>query len=55
MRVVFAASSLGTQDLLFRLRDKGSLPNISEALGKYVRTNAESLIGVRFPSSEADL
>lgn len=53
--VVFAASSLGTQDLLFRLRDKGSLPNISDALGKFVRTNAESLIGVRFPGSGPDL
>ncbi len=47
--VVFAASSLGTQDLLFKLRDKGSLPNISQQLGRRVRTNAESLIGVRVP------
>lgn len=53
--VVFAASSLGTQDLLFRLRDKGSLPRISSALGRGVRTNAESLIGVRFPGSKVDL
>ena len=53
--VVFAASSLGTQDLLFRLREKKSLPRISEALGTRVRTNAESLIGVRFPGSKVDL
>jgi len=53
--VVFAASSLGTQDLLFRLREKKSLPRISEALGTCVRTNAESLIGVRFPGSKVDL
>lgn len=53
--VVFAASSLGTQDLLFRLRQKGSLPNISAALGTQVRTNAESLIGVRYPHSKEDL
>ncbi len=47
--VVLSASSLGTQELLFKLREKGSLPNISEQLGRRVRTNAESLIGVRLP------
>ncbi|MBD2858030.1 GMC family oxidoreductase [Spongiibacter sp. KMU-158] len=47
--VVVSASSLGTQELLFKLRDKGSLPNISDQLGRRVRTNAESLIGVRLP------
>jgi cholesterol oxidase len=53
--VVFAASSLGTQELLFRLRERGSLPAISSALGQRVRTNAESLIAVRFPGSTVDL
>jgi len=53
--VVFAASALGTMDLLFRLKRKGSLPQISERLGSYVRTNAESLIGVRFPGRREDL
>ena len=53
--VVFSASSLGTQHLLFSLKQTGSLPNISEALGKHVRTNAESLISVRFPGSKIDL
>lgn len=52
--VVFAASSLGTQELLFELRDRGSLPRISPALGKRVRTNAESLIGVRVPEGNVD-
>jgi cholesterol oxidase len=53
--VVFAASSLGTQELLLRLKEKRSLPRISDALGLHVRTNAESLIGVRFPGSAEDL
>ena len=53
--VVLAASSLGTQELLFKVREKGSLPRISAALGQDVRTNAESLIGIRFPGSEVDL
>lgn len=53
--VVFAASSLGTMELLFRLRTKGSLPNISQDLGKRIRTNAESLIGVRFPKGHPSM
>lgn len=53
--VVVAGSSLGTQELLFRLREKGSLPNISDALGKRVRTNAESLVSCRLPDGEEDM
>lgn len=53
--VVFAASALGTMDLLFRLKQRGSLPAISDQLGHRVRTNAESLIGVRVPHSLDDL
>jgi cholesterol oxidase len=53
--VIFAASALGTMDLLFRLKEKGSLPRISDQLGSRVRTNSESLIGVRVPHSKEDL
>lgn len=53
--VVFSASSLGTMELLFSLRAKGSLPAISGQLGKRVRTNSESLIGVRVPGCKEDL
>jgi cholesterol oxidase len=50
--VVFSASSLGTMELLFRLKENGSLPNISRQVGRRVRTNSESLIGVRIPGSQ---
>lgn len=53
--VIFAASSLGTQGLLFDLKERGSLPNISDDLGKRVRTNAESILGVRYPGTREDL
>jgi cholesterol oxidase len=53
--VVFAASSLGTMELLFHLKDRGSLPAISKQLGKHVRTNSESLIGARIPRCREDL
>lgn len=43
--VIFAGGVLGTMDLLLKLKET-SLPNLSEALGKGVRTNSESLIGV---------
>ncbi len=53
--VVLAAGSLGTQQLLFRLREQAQLPHVSAALGRNVFTNAESLIGIRYPGSEVDL
>jgi cholesterol oxidase len=53
--VVFSASSLGTMELLFRLKQKGSLPAISSQLGRHVRTNSESLIGARTPGYAEDL
>ena len=53
--VVFSASSLGTMELLFRLKDNGSLPRISDRLGKHVRTNSESIIGARVPRCAEDL
>ena len=53
--VVFAASALGTMELLFKLKENGSLPAISDQLGKYVRTNSESLLGLRIPGYAEDL
>ena len=53
--IVFSASSLGTMELLFHLKSTGSLPAISDQLGRRVRTNSESLIGVRVPRSSEDL
>jgi cholesterol oxidase len=53
--LVFAASSLGTMELLFRLRENGSLPAVSSRLGKHVRTNSESIIGARIPACAEDL
>jgi cholesterol oxidase len=53
--VVFAASSLGTMELLFRLKETGSLPRLSDQVGKHVRTNSESLIGLRVAHSADDL
>jgi cholesterol oxidase len=53
--VIFAASSLGTMELLYRLKEKCSLPAVSSQLGRHVRTNSESLIGARTPGCAQDL
>ena len=45
--VVMAAGVLGTVDLLLRAKARGSLPNLSTALGKTVRTNSEAILGVK--------
>ena len=42
-QVVFSAAALGTQNLLHRLRDRGSLPRISPRLGELARTNSEAM------------
>lgn len=43
--VVLAAGTYGTQRLLFKMRDKGKLPNLSDKLGVLTRTNSESIVG----------
>ena len=53
-QVVFAASSLGTQRLLHRMRDEGFLPELSERLGHLARTNSESILGAIAPDNSVD-
>ncbi|GAB2686513.1 FAD-dependent oxidoreductase [Nocardia thraciensis] len=43
--VVLAAGTWGTQQLLFRMRDTGVLPDISARLGVLTRTNSEAILG----------
>ena len=53
-QVVFAASSLGTQRLLHRMRDEGHLPRLSPRLGFLSRTNSESILGAIAPDTSVD-
>jgi cholesterol oxidase len=53
-QVVVSAGSLGTVDLLMRCKERGSLPRLSKALGEYVRTNSEALLGVRSRRNDVD-
>lgn len=43
--VVLAAGTLGTQRLLHRMADEGTLPRLSPRLGELTRTNSEALLG----------
>jgi cholesterol oxidase len=45
-QVVFSAAALGTQKLLHKLKDTGSLPNISPRLGELSRTNSEAVLSM---------
>ncbi len=44
--VVLSAGVLGTMKLLFKMKQEKIMPNISDKLGHFVRTNSESVIGV---------
>ncbi|GAH36655.1 unnamed protein product, partial [marine sediment metagenome] len=43
--VVLAAGTWGTQNLLHKMKDSGSLPQLSDRLGVLTRTNSESIVG----------
>ncbi|WP_395691289.1 FAD-dependent oxidoreductase [Nocardioides sp.] len=52
-RVVLAGGVLGTVELLHRCRDElGTLPHVSDELGRHVRTNSEALTAVLQPPGE---
>lgn len=42
-QVVLSGGALGTQKLLFKLRDRGRLPALSPRLGELTRTNSEAI------------
>lgn len=52
--VVISAGAVGTNTLLRRCKERGSLPRISERLGERVRTNSEALLAVTARRDEHD-
>ncbi|MGH3544253.1 MAG: GMC oxidoreductase, partial [Mycobacterium sp.] len=53
--LVLAAGTWGTQHLLFKMRDSGKLPELSDRLGVLTRTNSESIVGAGRPQVSPDL
>lgn len=47
--VVFAGGAVGTNELLANCKHQGSLPRISDRLGRMVRTNSEAVLSVLLP------
>lgn len=45
--VIFAGGAVGTNTLLASCKYSGSLPRVSDRLGELVRTNSETVVGVR--------
>jgi cholesterol oxidase len=52
--LVVAAGALGTNTLLLDMKRKGRLPNLSDHLGRYARTNSETMLGVRSLARDTD-
>lgn len=44
--IVFSGGVMGTVDLLLRCKANGSLPDLSDRLGDFTRTNSEAILGV---------
>ncbi|MGB3333752.1 MAG: GMC family oxidoreductase [Mycobacterium sp.] len=53
--LILAAGTYNTQRLLFKMRDKGKLPKLSDNLGVLTRTNSESIVGAATLSVNPDL
>ena len=52
--VVFAAGVLGTVELLLKCKERGSLPNLSNMVGRRVRTNSEAILAASTRRKDAD-
>ncbi len=53
--LILAAGTWGTQKLLFKMRDTGRLPKLSDKLGVLTRTNSESIVGAGRLEARPDL
>ncbi|GAA4606650.1 GMC family oxidoreductase [Actinoallomurus liliacearum] len=54
-QVVLSAGTYGTQRLLHRMKNSGTLPHLSDRLGVRTRTNSEAILGIeRFRSKGED-
>ncbi|MGH3966894.1 MAG: GMC oxidoreductase [Mycobacterium sp.] len=53
--LILAAGTYNTQKLLFKMRDRGKLPKLSDQLGVLTRTNSESIVGAATLDVSPDL
>lgn len=50
--VIFSGGVMGTVKLLHRCKANNSMPNISDQLGNVIRTNSETLVGIKAGDGE---
>jgi cholesterol oxidase len=53
-KVILSGGVLGTVKLLLKCKERGSLDKISSKLGDFVRTNSESIIGVKLKKTPSE-
>ena len=55
-KVILAAGSLGTQEILFASRERfRTLPRLPASLGTHVRTNSEAIVGILADDEDVDV
>jgi cholesterol oxidase len=52
--VIFSGGVMGTVRLLLKCKAEGSLPEISDKLGDFIRTNSEALVGAKAKKRDVD-
>jgi cholesterol oxidase len=52
--IIMAAGTMGTMSLLLTLKDENRLPNLSDHLGKYGRTNSEAIVSVKSKNNDVN-
>ena len=52
--VVFSGGVMGLVKLLMKCKEQGLLPDLSDSLGDYVRTNSESILTVDSSDDSVD-
>jgi cholesterol oxidase len=54
-KVVVSGGVMGTVKLLMKCKEGGSLPELSDQLGNFVRSNSEAILGIKIPKPDSEL
>jgi cholesterol oxidase len=54
-KVVVSGGVMGSVKLLMKCKESGSLPDLSDQLGNFVRSNSEAILGVKIPKADPEL
>ena len=54
-KVIVSGGVMGSVKLLMDCKRRGSLPNLSDQLGNFVRSNSEAILGIETPKADSEL